>query len=247
MARVLDLDQHPDAILPSNGNFLLRAEASYALRRMTTDGTTYRGRVDLVYLDPPFVAGDMFPALDERAACAAYARTMRACLTSISKLLSPQGSIWYHLPPSSTGLGRRLLAGVSERPAQVSEARWWRRAPWPYDCLLVLSSRPRSWHARLQRLWVDAETGDVFDAFSDLARVFGDAGCFAHPKPERLLRTIIELATEPGDLVLDPFAGSGTTAEAAARTGRRWIAIEADRDTFTNVTVSRMRMLDGVA
>lgn len=49
---------------------------------------------------------------------------------------------------------------------------------------------------------------------------------FQTPKPEKLVRRILQLATNPSDWVLDAFAGSGTTAAVAQKMGRRWIAIE---------------------
>ena len=54
----------------------------------------------------------------------------------------------------------------------------------------------------------------------------------AHPtqKPEALLHRVLLASTKPGDLVLDPFFGTGTTGAVAKRLGRRWIGIERDRD-----------------
>lgn len=54
-------------------------------------------------------------------------------------------------------------------------------------------------------------------------------------KPERLLRRIIHLATDPGDLVLDSFAGSGTTGAVAHREGRRWIMVEMGEQAETHI------------
>lgn len=53
-----------------------------------------------------------------------------------------------------------------------------------------------------------------------------------HPtqKPEKLLAKIVLASTNPGDLILDPFAGSGTTAAVAKKLGRRFVAIESDED-----------------
>ena len=53
-----------------------------------------------------------------------------------------------------------------------------------------------------------------------------------HPArfPRRLPEFFIRLCTEPGDTVLDPFAGSNMTGEAAQRLGRRWVAIELSKD-----------------
>ena len=63
-------------------------------------------------------------------------------------------------------------------------------------------------------------------------------------KPERLLRRVLQLATEPGDLVLDAFAGSGTTAAVAHKMGRRWVAIEAGEQV--HLAAERLqRVVDG--
>lgn len=64
-----------------------------------------------------------------------------------------------------------------------------------------------------------------------------------HPtqKPVELMEYLIEKFSDPGMIVLDPFAGSGTTAVAAERTGRRWICIERDEDYYLNACA---RVLD---
>ncbi len=67
-----------------------------------------------------------------------------------------------------------------------------------------------------------------------------------HPtqKPEKLLAKIILASTNPGDLLLDPFAGSGTTAVAAKKLGRDFVAIEADED-YCLIAAKRLEMADG--
>jgi adenine-specific DNA-methyltransferase len=63
--------------------------------------------------------------------------------------------------------------------------------------------------------------------------LFGDQR-FGTPKPERLMQRIIHLATQPGDIVLDSFLGSGTTAAVAHKMGRRWIGIEMGEHAATH-------------
>jgi adenine-specific DNA-methyltransferase len=63
------------------------------------------------------------------------------------------------------------------------------------------------------------------DAAQESRALFGEAA-FDYPKPEQLLQTLIEAVTDPGDIVLDCFAGSGTTGAVAHKLGRRWIMIE---------------------
>ena len=64
-------------------------------------------------------------------------------------------------------------------------------------------------------------------------------------KPERLLRRVIDLATNPGDLVLDSFLGSGTTAAVAHKMGRRWIGVEIGDHCYTHCKVRLDKVIDG--
>jgi len=93
-------------------------------------------------------------------------------------------------------------------------------------------------------LWVDlADTGHNRQAKSELKRLFpgvATSDLFATPKPERLIRKILMVATQPGDIVLDCFAGSGTTAAVAAKMQRRWVAVEREESTVDEYTLPRL-------
>ena len=68
---------------------------------------------------------------------------------------------------------------------------------------------------------------------------------FSTPKPERLLHRVLTLATKQGDLVLDSFLGSGTTAAVAQKMGRRWIGIEMGEHAQTHCVPRLQKVLDG--
>jgi len=89
--------------------------------------------------------------------------------------------------------------------------------------------------------WPCEEVGHNQEARAECVRIAPGRVPFATPKPERLLRRIVEIATDPGDLVLDPFLGSGTTAAVAHRLGRRWVGIELSRRTLQTYAVPRLR------
>jgi adenine-specific DNA-methyltransferase len=76
-----------------------------------------------------------------------------------------------------------------------------------------------------QTWWSYEEVGHTQDAKREVVELFG-AEAFGTPKPERLLQRILHIATNPNDLILDSFLGSGTTAAVAHKMGRRWIGIE---------------------
>lgn len=63
---------------------------------------------------------------------------------------------------------------------------------------------------------------------------------FPTAKPERLMERVIRLGSNPGDIVLDCFAGSGTTAAVAHKMGRRWVAVERDPAIFKNYALARL-------
>jgi adenine-specific DNA-methyltransferase len=91
-------------------------------------------------------------------------------------------------------------------------------------------------------LWLGEEVGTTQDAKRHLLRMFPSAEVFDTPKPESLLERIIHIATEPGDLVLDPYLGSGTTAAVAHKMGRRYIGIESGHHAVSHCA-ERLRMV----
>ena len=68
---------------------------------------------------------------------------------------------------------------------------------------------------------------------------------FGTPKPERLLKRVMEIATNKGDLVLDSFAGSGTTGAVAHKMGRRWIMVELGEHCHTHIIPRLKKVIDG--
>jgi adenine-specific DNA-methyltransferase len=72
-----------------------------------------------------------------------------------------------------------------------------------------------------------------------------DGNGFDSPKPEELIQRIIHIATNPGDLVLDSFAGSGTTGAVAQKSGRRWIMVELGDHCTTHVVPRLQKVIDG--
>lgn len=82
--------------------------------------------------------------------------------------------------------------------------------------------------------WPSTEVGHTDSAKKEIIALFGKNNIFDTPKPETLLARIIHIATNPGDLVLDSFLGSGTTAAVAQKMGRQWIGIEMGEHAYTH-------------
>jgi len=90
-------------------------------------------------------------------------------------------------------------------------------------------------------LWMADEVGDNARAKKDLLTLFGHDPVFDTPKPEGLLERIVHISSDPGDLVLDFFAGSGTTLAVAHKMQRRWIGVECSQAVVDMCTVPRLR------
>lgn len=95
-----------------------------------------------------------------------------------------------------------------------------------------------------QTLWMNSEVGNTQEAKKEVVAIFG-AENFMTPKPERLLQRVVHIATNPGDLVLDSFAGSGTTGAVAHKMGRRWIMVELGEHAHTHIIPRLEKVIDG--
>ena len=306
----------------------------------------YRGKVKLVYIDPPFNTGQAFEHYDDWMEHSTWLSFMRERLLLIRDLLAPDGSVWVHLDDAEQHRMRLLMDEVFGAANCRGSVIWraadtgnydaktfsmdhnqvhvysrhpeWRsngversaqqsshysnpdgdpRGPWfdgnplgspnprenlKYDLVSpqghTVRHPPNGWrwsretlqakmasgevrfneagtriiyrtYLREQKplppstLWDDSDaTGSNRKAKNELKRLFGltSKQVFSTPKPEALLRRILEVATNPGDIVFDCFAGSGSTAAVAQKMGRRWVTAEILSTTVERFTQPRL-------
>lgn len=93
-------------------------------------------------------------------------------------------------------------------------------------------------------LWFREEVGDNQEAKKEVKGI-NSKDVFSTPKPERLIERVLTLASEQGDLVLDSFLGSGTTAAVAHKMGRRYIGIELGDHAYTHCVPRLKKVIDG--
>jgi len=336
----------------SADGLLLIGEAEDALKLLAdgSRGERYLGGVKLCYLDPPYNTGERFEYYSDRKGSDDWLQALRANLTALRPLLSPEASVWLHLDDSEQHRARVVLDEVFGREAFVATVIWqkrltrdnrtafssmhdyihvyapsgpkawkkvrngladggafanpdndprgpWRSAPMTvqaghatrsqfYTVITPAGTRhdppegrcwtfsaerlsqldqegrvywPRGGHGkpRLKKyefesaglapftIWAAAEVGDTSSAKKALLRQFPGRPAFDTPKPISLLERIIEVATDPGDLVLDYYLGSGTTAVAAQILGRSWVGIERSRQTVETFAVPRLNSVLG--
>ena len=93
-------------------------------------------------------------------------------------------------------------------------------------------------------IWKYTEVGHNQDAKKEVKQ-FNSESVFATPKPERLIERILTLGSNEGDIVLDSFLGSGTTAAVAQKMGRRYIGVEMGNHAYTHCAVRLKMVVDG--
>ena len=97
-----------------------------------------------------------------------------------------------------------------------------------------------------ETLWRSTDVGHSQEGKMEIKKLFPTGTAFDTPKPERLLERIIYLGSNEGDVVLDCFAGSGTTAAVAHKMGRRGVTVEWEAETIERYTLPRLsKVVDG--
>lgn len=227
--------------------------------------------VDLIFADPPYnlqLKGDLHRPdnsrvdavdddWDQFSSFAAYDKFTRAWLKAARRVLKPDGAIWvigsYHnifrVGAAVQDLGFWILNDVvwrksnpmpnfrGKRLTNAHETMIWAgkseagKYCFNYDALKALNEG-----IQMRSDW-------EMPICSGHERLKNDEGEKAHPtqKPEALLHRILIGTTQPGDVVLDPFFGTGTTGAAAKRLGRNWIGIEREADY---IKVARKRIAE---
>jgi adenine-specific DNA-methyltransferase len=149
------------------------------------------------------------------------------------------GGAEYSPPP-----GRCWVTLESEFQRLVAEGRMWFGADgkgMPRKKTYLREQEGRvSW-----TWWPNDEVGNTQESKKEGISLFGANEAFGTPKPERLMHRILHIATNPGDLVLDSFAGSGTTGAVAHKMGRRWIMVELGEHCHTHIIPRLQKVIDG--
>jgi modification methylase len=235
--------------------------------------------VDLVFADPPYnlqLKGELHrpdnsrvdavdDPWDKFASFAAYDRFTRDWLAGARRLLKPDGALWvigsYHnifrVGAALQDLGFWLLNDVVWRKSNPMPNFRGKRLTNAHETLIWASrdeaSRYTFNYEALKQLndGLQMRSDWVIPLCTGAERLKDAAGGKAHPtqKPEALLHRILLASTHPGDVVLDPFFGTGTTGAVAKMLGRGFVGIERDEAyrTLAAARIDRVRAFDRTA
>jgi site-specific DNA-methyltransferase (adenine-specific) len=215
------------------------------------------GCVDLIFADPPFNIGYQYDKYRDDLAPQDYINWTKRWLDACLRVLRPTGTMWI-------AIGDEYAAEVRVMMRKRATLRNW--VVWRYTFGQSCKDKFSRSHAHLFYFVKDAKhftfNADAVRVPSDRQLKYNDAranpkgklpddvwtfsrvcGTFKervgwHPcqMPVRLLERIITACSRPDDVVLDPFAGSGTTLVAAERLGRRWVGVELSKQYTTRAT-----------
>lgn len=167
--------------------------------------------------------------------------TREARPTLYFALTAPDGS--QVLPMRPDGVEGRWRWSPSKVAKEQDRIEWTRgRLGWsPYYRIYADGSTGRP----PETIWPHGEVGSNRTSKIEIQALYEKGDQFTTPKPERLIQRILSLATNPEDLVLDSFAGSGTTGAVAQKMGRRWIMVELGEHCDTHILPRMKKVIDG--
>lgn len=249
------------------------------------------GKINLIYVDPPFFTNRKFPARigrgedsrkpdewkltegyrDHWSNLDAYLQFLYERLALMYRLLAPNGTLYLHLDWHADSYARLILDELFGAENILNEIIWTYHGPSPiqrafnrkHDTILsYFKGKGYTFNADAVREPYNPSTVKTFESsskagfgkvpnlergkvpedwwyFPVVARLHKERTGYPTQKPEALLERIIQASSNPGDLVADFFCGSGTTAQVAARLGRRFIASDA---TWRAVHTTRRRL-----
>ncbi|MEX1172529.1 MAG: site-specific DNA-methyltransferase, partial [Chloroflexota bacterium] len=156
-------------------------------------------------------------------------------------LTAPDGTqVWPRLPDGGDGRwrwSRERVERDADRIEWIHGRDGW--TAWFRTFMPLERFRPP------ETLWPHADVGSTRTSSYEIKALF-EGLAFSTPKPERLMQRVLHIASRPGDTVLDPFVGSGTTAAVAHKMDRRWVAIEREASTIGQFAQPRLaKVVDG--
>lgn len=251
-----------------------------------------KGKIKLIYIDPPFATSDDFQGKDgskaytDKKAGAEFVEYLRKRLIVAREVLAEDGLIYVHLDWKKAHYIKIVMDEVFGENNFLNDIVWfykrWNIATklfarnhdiilcykksngnnYTFNNLYVPKSEKSSGNGKAWQSYIDEETGkrksvlldeeskgvpmpDVWE-ISMINPVAKERKTVGYPtqKPEALLERIIKASTNPGDIVLDFFAGSGTTAAVAEKLGRKWITCDIGKLSFFTVQKRILQIQD---
>lgn len=207
---------------------------------------TYFNKVKCIYIDPPYNTGADHKYYADARSSEEWISFMTKRLLILRDLLSDDGSIWISINDFELHNLITTTEHIFGKENHLATITWQHKikehnsnTKFQLDHSYILCFQKSDKFSfppgiKPKTVWLENETGNQFEAFQESFALFGE-NMFSTPKPEKLIRKILELSTKEGDLVLDCFAGSGTTGAVAQKLQRHWILMELGEHCKTHI------------
>lgn len=225
------------------------------------------GEVQLAFADPPYNIGYVYDKYDDNKSAGEFVAWCRRWMTGIHRVLRPDGAFYLAIGDDFAAELRIVARQIGFHPrnwiiwhysfGQATKAMFARshthilyfvKDPKNFVFNDELLRFPSARHTEYQDLRANPDGRLPDDVWSDIPRVCGTfkerAGFHGCQLPEALLMRIIMASSCPGDIVLDPFVGSGTTAAAAKRLGRAYVGVDLSPDYVKQSQERLARVVD---
>ncbi len=216
-------------------NLLFKSDNLKVLKALAQ---THERSIKLAYLDPPYNTRiDRKHFQDDRKSND-WVKMMHDRLSALKGLLREDGSVWISIDDSELPNLKLLCDDIFGKENFLSVVVWQHRIKWDgyqgkFDLnhtYLVAYRKSVLFefenNARPSTVWLESAVGGHAEALAESKELFGEENVFSTPKPESLMKYLLQLTTKEDDLVLDAFSGSGTMGAAAQKMNRRWIMME---------------------
>nr|CAG8601510.1 13487_t:CDS:2 [Entrophospora candida] len=232
----------------STDNLIICGDSLHALTSLTKIPEyrqKYVNKVKLIYIDPPFNTGQMFANYDDQLEHSVWLTMMRDRVLKAYELLRLSKFISFSHDNLLIFAKDKEKLDFNRLPRSAKMDKVYKnldndpRGPYKMGDFTIGEITKN----RYDIITPAGKTimGHNDEAKKEILKLFPDIEPFTTPKPERLLQRIIQIATNEGDIVLDYFAGSGTTAAVAQKLKRKWVIVEKNEDTANNFAVPRLK------
>lgn len=227
-------------------NVVINGENLEVLKKIAPE---YKGKIKCVYIDPPYNSHMLDTHFNDKMEDGEWHQMMEERLVLLRDMLREDGTIWISINDCECHSLKIICDRIFSKNNFLMSIIWEKDdvkdnlTPFikeSHDYILCYAKDRKVSEPEIRKkfhyktLWKKEEVGDTFDALREVEK-FNQEDIFPCAKPERLIARIIEVASNPGDIVLDCFGGSGTTAAVAQKMGRKWIIIEEAEQCHTHL------------
>lgn len=240
-------------------NLLFFGDNLPALQALQKD---FSGKIKCICIDPPYNTSVAFAHFHDNLDHETWKKMMKDRLVLMHSLLQEDGSIWIFIDDTELYNLKVLCDEIFGTENFLANITWehditfWDgykgQFLYYHNYILVYSKsnkfqlKPHSDTGKKPKtVWDELSYGGAVEGFKESSMLFGEVNKFSTPKPERIIHHILDIATESGDLVLDAFAGSGTTGAVAHKMRRKWIMMEKGDQRETHVSSRLKKVIDG--